>query len=436
MNTVSVRRFGAVGDGVNDDTAALQRAIDEVASHGGGTVLIPPGIYPAGPFFLRSCITLHLSAGARVQAITDMELYRQYSAFGNNSDEGTCWIQATDEHNISITGDGVIDGRGVAFMNGEEPTHYTFERVDGADLRPQIIFFRNCTGVSVRDVTVQDAAHWGIHLVGCANVSLMNLTIRNSLKIPNADGIDLDGCRHVRITNCHIESADDCICLKSRREWEHYGPTEHILITNCYLRSTSCALKIGSENCAGVRNVVVSNLIISGSNRGIGIQNRDEGVVEDVLFSDIIIETQKFGPVWWGKGEPITVTLAYRPKYATARMKNGNISVPGAVRRVHFRNIRCRSAGGVFLFAVAGSHVEDVTFSDVDVHITESQEYRGFQYDLRPCDGEGILFDEGSAFRIDGLLAGEVIFRNCRFSGLSVDTPGFQLPPGISFVRS
>lgn len=433
---VSLKNHGALGNGIADDTAAIQRAIDEVSFGGGGTVEVPPGTYMAGPFFLKSNINVHLHPGACIQAIPEIERYRPYSAFGTNTGEGTCWIQATDEQNISITGAGVIDGQGIAFMSGEEPSHFTFERYDGADLRPQIMLFRNCTGVSMHGVTVQNAAHWGIHLVGCSHVSLSDLSVMNSLKVPNADGIDVDGCRFVRIINCHVESADDCICLKSRREWEYYGPTEHILISNCYLRSTSCALKIGSENCAGIRNVVVSNLVITDSNRGIGIQNRDEGVVEDVLFSDIIIETQKFGAVWWGKGEPITITQARRPMHALARMKNNTVSEPGALRRVHFCNIRCRSAGGVLVYAVPGSCVEDVTFSDVDVRVTESAEYQGFQYDLRPCDGESILTDDGCGFRIEGLSEEQVSFHNCRVSGVPAAASGLHNHPGVALISS
>jgi polygalacturonase len=125
---------------------------------------------------------------------------------------------------------------------------------------------------------------------------------------------DLDHSKNVRISDCYIESGDDCICLKNRREYEEFGRCENITVTNCTMTSRSCAIKIGSENMDTIRQVLFNNCIIKKSNRGVGIQNRDEGVVSDVIFSNMIIEGHLFSDVWWGKAEPIYVTAYRRAK--------------------------------------------------------------------------------------------------------------------------
>ena len=121
-------------------------------------------------------------------------------------------------------------------------------------------------------MTIRNSAYWTVHLIGCNDVSIDGISILNNLKIRNGDGIDVDHSKNVRIANCHIESGDDCICLKNRREFEEYGSCEDIVVTNCTMVSRSCAFKIGSENMDKINNVLFNNCIIKNSNRGIGIQ--------------------------------------------------------------------------------------------------------------------------------------------------------------------
>lgn len=399
LSMITIKQTGGVGDGRTDDTEAIQKAIDLCHEAGGGVVFVPPGTYMAGPFFLKSSVHMQLDAGATIKAIVDFQLYQDYSAYGENRSEGTCWIHADNARDISIGGQGCIDGQGTLFMESEEPTHFNFYFENGLDLRPQLMQIRGCQRVSFEGVTFRDSAHWGLHFIGCEDVSVSNVRIYNSLKVRNADGIDLDGCRYVRIQNCHIESADDSICIKSRREWAHYGPTEHVQVSNCSLVSTSCAFKIGSENCAGIRNIMVTNLLITRSNRGIGIQSRDEGCVEDVVFSDVIIETRRFGNVWWGKAEPISITAVQRSDAEKYRFYRGKPEIPGPVRRISFHNVSARGENGVIVYGSPGSRPKDILFNRVAITLIESRRYPGAFYDLRPCQGEGILVQPVSGFR-------------------------------------
>ena len=226
------------------------------------------------------------------------------------------------------------------------------------------------------------------------------------LKIRNGDGIDLDHSCKVRIADCFIESGDDCICLKNRREFEEYGSCEDIVVSNCVMTSRSCAIKIGSENMDVINNVLFNNCIIRGSNRGVGIQNRDEGTVTNVVFSNMLIDCQFFSDVWWGKAEPIYVTSYPR---AVGNHKDAGWRFPkgategrcGEVSRIYFTNIKCTSENGVFVGGDVPGKVNHIFFKDVDVLLYKRTGYPGGIYDKRPCLGEGFVHDSTYGFYID-----------------------------------
>jgi polygalacturonase len=228
----------------------------------------------------------------------------------------------------------------------------------------------------------------------------------------------------VRITNCYIESADDCICLKTRREYADYGPTENVTVSNCILKSTSCSIKLGSENMDAIRNIVVSNCIIEGSNRGIGIQNRDEGIIENVMFSNIVIEGRLFDDVWWGKAEPIYITSFKREskdnKDAKWRFAEGQEKgETGKVRNIIFSNIICNSENGVFVGGDAGK-VSNIRFHDVQLKIQRKTAYPCGLYDLRPSE-KGIISSPTAGFYI--LQSSEVWIHNCSLKWGSQKAP-------------
>ena len=211
------------------------------------------------------------------------------------------------------------------------------------------------------------------------------------MKIRNGDGIDIDHSRHVRISNCHITSGDDCICLKNRREFAEYGSCHDIVVTNCTMSSRSCAIKIGSENMDSIYNVSIDNCIITRSNRGLGIQNRDEGTVTDVVFSNIIMDLRLWSDVWWGKAEPIYVTSYPR---ADGNNKDANWRFPkgethgrcGEVSRIYFRSIVATSENGCFIGGEAGK-VKDIHLDNVSLRLCHMTDYKGGIYDKRPCRG-------------------------------------------------
>lgn len=398
--------YGATGDGATDDAAALQRAVDACSRAGGGTVLVPAGhTYLCGPFKLASHVDLHLEPNARLLANPDESLYTE-SAFGENRGEGTVWIGGKDLENVSITGTGTIDGNGVAFMGRELDDSYELKPVTDFDPRPHVLTLANIRRLAIRDITIRNSAYWTVHLIGCNDACIEGITILNDLKIRNGDGIDVDHSRNVRIANCHIESGDDCICLKNRREFEQYGPCEDIVVTNCAMVSRSCAVKIGSENMDAIRRVLFTNCIIKDSNRGIGIQNRDEGTVTDVAFENMLVDCRFFSDVWWGKAEPIYVTSYPRAvgdhKDAGWRFPKGATGGRcGEVSRIWFTNIKCTSENGVFVGGDVPGKVNNIHFENVDLHLERRTGYPGGIYDKRPCDGESFVQDATYGFYID-----------------------------------
>lgn len=402
QRTYNVVDYGAVGNKMVDDAKAIQKAIDECSAQGGGTVLLPANhTFMSGPLCLKSNVNLHLEATAVLIANPDESIYN-LSAFGENRGEGMMWIYANGADNISITGKGTIHGNGIAFMGKELGDSYELKPVTTFDPRPHVLTLVDVDNLTIRDITIRDGAYWTVHLIGCNGAVIDGINLLNNLKIRNGDGIDLDHSRNVRISNCHITSGDDCICLKNRREFEQYGPCHDITVTNCVMTSRSCAIKIGSENMDSIYNVVFDNCIITRSNRGLGIQNRDEGTVTDVVFSNIIMDCQLWSDVWWGKAEPIYVTSYPR---ANGNHKDANWRFPkgetvgrcGEVSRIYFNNIVANSENGCFVGGDVEGKVSNVHFSNVRIARKKVTAYEGGAIDLRPCRDTQFMPTQGRA---------------------------------------
>ena len=401
-----VTAYGAKGDGKANDAAAIQRAIDHCSADGGGQVYFPRNhTFLAGPVQLKSHVELHLDATATLMAHPDESLYR-LSAFGKNEGEGMLWLWAKGCDNVSFSGRGTIDGNGVAFMGSELNDSYELKPVTTFDPRPHVLTLYGCTKVSLRDLTIREGAYWTVHLVGCNDVVIDGIDLLNNLKIRNGDGIDIDHSRNVRIANCHITSGDDCICLKNRREFAEYGSCHDITVNNCTMTSRSCAVKIGSENMDSIYNVTIADCIITASNRGLGIQNRDEGTVTDVSFSNIIMDCRLWSDVWWGKAEPIYVTSYPR---ADGNHKDANWRFPegqtegrsGEVSRIYFTNIFATSENGCFVGGDTDTKVRNITLTNVHLNLRRQTAYQGGIYDKRPCKGEGFVVGKVYGLYVD-----------------------------------
>mgnify|MGYP002983276060 FL=1 len=302
--------YGALGDGKNDDSRALQSAIDEAEKNGGGTVVLESGkTYYSSSVIMKKNVELHLQKGSVLKATSDINGYFRPCDFINDETNtlignpvtgkpSFAFIYAYKADNAAITGGGKIDANGHSFVKRKDKYYVTGDFYP----RPTVMYFEACNHIVFEDFTVVDAPFWTLHPAGCDDVLISKIHILNDLDVANSDGIDPDHCNNVRICDCHVECADDCICLKTSKGNSEYGPCENILITGCTLISTSAAIKIGTEGVGDFRNIIVSNCVISRSNRGLSIQIRDGGNVENVKYSDIIIGTRRFCPDWWGTG--------------------------------------------------------------------------------------------------------------------------------------
>jgi len=379
--TFDVTAYGAKGDGQADDAVAIQRAIDACAESGGGQVLFPSGhTFMSSPLQLKSNIDYHFEPNSTLLANPDESIYK-LSAFGDNRGEGMRWLWTEDTHDISITGKGCIDGNAERFMEPADGDAFMLKELkDPAfDPRPHVLLLCGVKRLTIRDVTIKGAAYWTIHMEGCEDVNIDGVNILNDLRVRNCDGIDVGHSKHVRIANCRINSGDDCICLKNRREYERYGSCHDITVTGCTMSSRSCAIKIGSENVDSIYNVVIADCVISASNRGLGIQNRDEGTVSQVMFSNIIMQLQQWSDVWWGKAEPIYVTSYARAdgndKDANWRFPKGQThGYAGAVSDICFNNITARAEGSCFIGCDEDGKVSNVRFRNVDLTIEQPRQ--------------------------------------------------------------
>ena len=315
-----VRRYGAKGDGVKMDTPAIQKAIDACSKAGGGRVVLSDGVFLTGPIQLKDGVDLHLERTARLLASPRIEDFPEWQDVKHVVSENlarsrnACVIFADEARDIAITGEGTIDGNGTYHVRKKDKPDengWEYERVyEMSKSLPRMVFFTGCSDVLIRDVTmVNQPAGWGYWIHDCDRVSIRGLKILSELRYPNNDGIHLNCCRDVTVSDCQIQTGDDCIVLRANsRSLRENKPTERAVISNCVLRSRACGVRVGWRNDGVIRNCVVSNLVITQSKIGIGIQlpfrkpnpdyGREATRIENLLFSDIRMEDCFFHPIY------------------------------------------------------------------------------------------------------------------------------------------
>lgn len=333
-------------------TTRIQDAIDNAAALGGGTVRLSPGVYRIGTIFLRSHVTLHLENGCFLKGSCDIADYPEVSggftdAVGQKRNR--CLIYAEDTVGTSLTGQGIIDGSG---------SDYGFEE----DGRPFMVRFIDCRDVQVTGITLQNSPGWVSHYLGCENVRIHGLTIRSRVN-SNNDGIDIDSCRRVRISDCDIDTGDDAICIKATRA----DASEDIVVTGCRISSDWAALKLGTESAGDFRNIIFSNIVIRDTNGGgLKLISMDGCRMENILVENIIMDNVS-GPIFIRLGARLRRYFEDQPRRPV-----------GTIRGVTIRNVRINvweegfllygkypRKSGIIVTGIPGRAIEDISFEGV-----------------------------------------------------------------------
>ncbi|CAA9280802.1 MAG: GH28 [uncultured Cytophagales bacterium] len=433
-----VTRYGATGRKDDDAQPAIQRAIDACAAAGGGTVHFPPGAYTSATLQLRSYVTLHLAAGATLYASRQEDAYPLRKESGYRETGVPVLLYGRDLTRIAITGKGTVDGQAehawnpLADVDGFIAAETELARRAGVEMkrayvvgpRVSLLYLVGCTDVHLENVSFVRSPHWTLHLAHCERVFLRGLSIFTDPKSGvNADGIDIDGCRNVMVSDCRVATGDDAICLKSTNRDGQYTDCEDITITNCTLSSTSAGLKIGTETFGNFRRIVFSNCVITDSNRGIGIFVRDGGTVEDVLFSNLVIDCRRKHFNWWGDGDALRLVVLQRTPESKV----------GTIRSVLIQNVVGRVQGTSRLEGHAESPLQHITLSNVQLRMEpESQPDKRATDALYVTKAENVTFKD---LRIDWAAEGaEPRWRSAlraeAVTGLQVD--GLTARPGLA----
>ena len=338
---INVREQGAAGDGSRLETKALQQAVEACAAAGGGVVYFPPGKYLTGTVYLKSSVTLYLERGALILGSQNLEDYpvtvAQYRSYTDNYTERSL-LYGENLENVGLEGAGTIDGQGAAFK-GEYK------------VRPYMIRMIGCRNVVVSGVTLKDSPMWVQHYLACENVYLRGLTVTSRVNANN-DGIDIDSCERVRISDCDISSGDDAIVLKSTSA----RVCRRVTITNCVLSTACNALKLGTESNGGFEDIAISNCVVYDTRlAGLALEIVDGGVLDRVQVSGITMNKV---------GAPVFVRLGNRARPFQEKMAKPGV---GSLRNVSLSNLHAAGAGktGCSITGLPGRLVEHVTLENV-----------------------------------------------------------------------
>ena len=367
-NMVNVRDFGAAGDGVTLDTSALQKALDT-----GKIVNFPAGTYLTGTIYLRSGGGIHLEKGATILGTNDKTQYNADAFAPQNwwsekeKASGAHLIIGLEVKNISITGEGTIDGNARSIFNcvvtGKDRHYY-----DRPDWRPsQMIWICDSRNIKIEGITLKDAPYWNCFLYGCEDVDISRVTIRADRAVRNTDGLDIDSCKNVKISGCDIFTGDDSIAIRADGErsmrtaggvMSRENVCENISVSNCRISSTTCGVRLG-VGTGIIRNIDLRDLEMYETRTGICLC-ASYGCDRFCEICDVNIENVKFDGVaafwyyndWTGKFE------VANGKYCS------NIAV---------KNFTGTQSAASLIVGNAGYGMRDLTFENVNIRKTEDK---------------------------------------------------------------
>ncbi|MFM6925743.1 MAG: glycosyl hydrolase family 28 protein, partial [Ferruginibacter sp.] len=339
-DTFNILSYGAIADGMTLNSVAINKAIDECAKQGGGTVLIPRGSFVTGPIIMKSNINLHLDKGALVIFSPDFNQYPLVTSSFEGVDAARCQspVVAENLENIAITGPGIMNGNGFYWrpvkkekltetqwkqhlqdyggvLSADKKTWYSSEKalkgsltnnigkltdgkklVDFEDvkdfLRPNMIRIYQCKNILIEDVTFENSPAWTTHMMMSEHITIKNLKVKNPWYGTNTDALDLESCKNALVEDCNFDTGDDGICIKSGRDAEGRKrgmPTQDVIVNNCTVYHAHGGFVVGSEMSGGTNNMFVSNCTFIGTDIGLRFKtNRGRGgMVENIYVNNV-----------------------------------------------------------------------------------------------------------------------------------------------------
>jgi DNA sulfur modification protein DndE len=424
-DTFNIQKYGAVADGQTLNTQAFQKAIMACTQAGGGTVLVPAGLWLTGPIVLQNNVNLHLATGALVQFTTDHLQYPLIKTTweGEEAIRSQAPISGVGLANIAITGNGTFDGAGDSWrpvkknklnegewkkllaaggvLNEKKDTWYpsasslkgnmlaaagtprksldptAFDDIRDF-LRPNMLSLTDCKQILLEGFTIQNSPAWTIHPLLCQDLTVRRVTARNPWYGQNTDAIDVESCRNGVLDDCVFSVGDDGLCIKSGRDEEGRKrgvPTENFLIQNCKVYSAHGGFVIGSEMSGGVRNLVVRNCTFQGTDVGLRFKTARGrgGMVENVwvdgiTMTDIAGQAILFDMYYAAKDPVPQAGESTAPPVIAAQPLN-----EGTPQFQHFyiKNVACKGAEtGILVRGLPEMAIKDISLENI---VIESQ---------------------------------------------------------------
>lgn len=373
MTIYNITDYGAVADSNTVCTKAIQRAIDLCGE--GQTVYIPKGCFVSGALFLKSNMTLFLEEGARLLGSGDI---RDFPLMGYPYEgiDQLCYASlintdGSPHQNITIDGRGTIDANGVALFHGEMK--------ENRGKRGRALCIRNTKNVTLKNITIRQSPAWCLHLVYCTNVLIEGIKVHtkydengNKYDIFNCDGIDIDSCKNVRITDSMISSQDDCIAVKSGKneEGRRAGiPSENITVENCRFES-GFGVAIGSEMSGGVRNVLVRDCIFENTHSIASIKAvRGRGAyIRNIRYENcsLVNRSTEYGDTKWFRGAIYIDGFYGEEEFDADTPAAVNEGTP-VVEDICFKDLTLDTIAGnaVYLCGLPERHFKNIRFENV-----------------------------------------------------------------------
>jgi polygalacturonase len=430
---VTLTDFGAIGNGEVLCTDAFAKAIDQLYKMGGGHLVVPRGIWHTGPIVLRSNIDLHLEAGAVIQFAADESLYPiiETSFEGLDTRRVQSPLSANGASNISITGQGVIDGNGQywrpvkrqkvtdshwkqllatpgsvemkpgywvpseGYARGEKganmnvPNATTDEEWQAIKrfLRPVMVSLVKCKNVLLQGVIFQNSPAWNLHPLMCENIIIDNLLVRNPFYAQNGDALDLESCTNALIVNSRFDAGDDGICIKSGKDADGRRrgiPTSNVVVDGCTVFAGHGGFVVGSEMSGGVRNIMVRQCQFLGTDVGLRFKSTRGrgGIVENIFIdgismTDIKTDALTFNMYYGGKSVAEVLADGDQPDTQTKMPVTEETPI---FRNIDIRNVICSAAGRAMEFnGLPEMPIKGIKLRDITIRAKKDAEFTNCQ---------------------------------------------------------